>query len=88
MSDNIPTLNLEQHQQLGATLKKMDADLADCLCTCTGAFSLQSDIVKKGQKTMAALRDLRIALYAELSEAYPEKEEKDLGAVYFDDAGN
>ncbi len=88
MSDNQPGFTFEQHQELGAVLKKMNADLANCLCACTGAFSLQSEITKKGQKTMAALRDLRIALYGELTEAFSDKDSKELGALYFDDSGN
>lgn len=81
-----PGLTFEQHKQLGASLKRMNNDLADCLCECTGAFSLQSETVKKGQRVMAALRDLRIALDGELSSAFPDKDAKELGAVYILDA--
>lgn len=84
MSQTQSGFSFEQHQLLGATLKRMDKDLADCLCACTGAFSLQSDPVKKGQKAMAALRDLRIALDTELASAFPDKDAKELGSVYID----
>ncbi len=85
MSDATKGLTFEEHQQLGAMLRKMNGDLADCLCACNGAFSLQSDIVKKGQKTMGALRDLRMALYGKLTDTFPDRDESELGSLYFDD---
>ena len=48
-------------------------------------FPLQSDIVKKGQKTMGALRDLRMALYGKLTDTFPDRDESELGSLYFDD---